>query len=180
MEKVINRVFLAVLKAAGFCLLWLLIGPCPSSHTSVCSVCGMQAGISEVRLGATPIRLGQHFDFKTNAVSQAVLQDRSLANHAHDWLFASGGPLWVNGIGPGRHLIVPLRDTNAAKFVSQLINVGVKTNVEVWRRRLLDPKQTDTARSAIMVGREDRNEGESWADAAARAFADISSRPTFR
>lgn len=108
MEKVIKRVFLAALKAAGFCLLWLLIGPCPCSHTSICTECGIRAGINEVRFGLTPFRMGQEFDFETNAVSAALLQDQRLSGHKHDWLLAYGGPPGICAIGSGRHLTIPL------------------------------------------------------------------------
>lgn len=180
MEKVIKRVLLVALKAGGFCFLWLLVGPCPSSHTSFCTECGIRAGISEVRFGLTPLRVGQEFDFHTNAVSAALLQDQRLAGHEHVWLFAYGGPPGVSVIGSGRHLTIPLRDTNAAAFVSHLVATDDKASVDTWRRRLLDPEHTEAARSAMLLGREDRRPGESWIEAAERMFADFSDTPKSR
>ncbi len=174
MEKAIKRVFVTLLEAAGVCLVWLFVGPCPSTHTSVCAVCGIRAGINEIRFGFTSIRINQEFRFETNAVSAALLQDPTLAGHTYEWLFAYGGPPGVCAIGPGRHLTIPLRDTNAAAFVSHLFTAGDKTRLNTWRRRLLDPKQTEAARGAMFIAAEDRMAAETWVDVAERRFAELS------
>jgi hypothetical protein len=143
-------------------------------YRSVCSVCGLEASVSEINLRLSETGSGpawEHWNYETNAVAAVLLEHPAIKVHAHNWRFAGGGgDRAMCAIGDGRHLTHAVHSPEVAAFLGELAKAGSTNPALHWRDRILNPKQSDQARGAILVSRIYRNGAATWPQAAEEEF----------
>ena len=174
MERIIKRVFLTCSGLALGLVLVACVWPGRFGYSSVCSLCGLESRNTEIHFGLFETRFAPTQQLETNAMAAVLLNRPELLNHQHTWVFATGGGAGVKcAIGHGRHLWQAVHSTTVATFLEVLGSAKETNSLWRWRDRLLDPKQSRTAVSAIEYAGEDRKEAQSWPMAAEATFREL-------